>query len=565
MVNVTNEKNIDPNIMPYNLLLEKIATNNNIDNKVRQHQMNIQQQLSLQQNNFPENYDIQSQGGAGSRFLCTYPDCGKSFSRKSRLKAHLHLHWGTQPFRCEYPGCTKAFSERPNLIIHNRIHTKEKPFSCKMCGKKFTTKGNMKDHERRHFKQKYEKPYSCETCGFTFYRKNILNKHEQNCKISDEEQQFLINNEFMNDQLGLCFSNLSNPMHSQQIIALNNQKCIQDQSGIEINSLQTINPQLSTPQLLIDQNPLSSLQAVQNPHQITNQQSQLREYKVQSIGPTPNLIQPQGIMQSTGQTLQNQGGGVSFASQPIQQSLHQNIASSGNHLQSYQGNQQMNPTIQAPNQILYYNNISNQQNGQQYNTPSQMIFNSQPMQCFPSNGMLQYQMLAQPHCGGNQTQLSQSQVISSLPQSQLFVSQAPLQQRILPNNYANSQQLPYYSGYPIQSLISPYSRQVPQSQYKGQFQQQPLFQQVMTSNGNQITVPVQPIQQNQHLNQKCFQPNITTIQPQTSLYNKQYPQVIFQQNFNQQANMQQSDQPYQSNNNIQMNSYVQNNNTNNYQ
>lgn len=90
-----------------------------------------------------------------SRFQCTYSNCGKSFSRKSRLKAHLHLHLGTQPFRCPYQGCAKAFSERPNLIIHTRIHTKEKPFTCTMCGKQFTTKGNMKDHERRHFKQKY--------------------------------------------------------------------------------------------------------------------------------------------------------------------------------------------------------------------------------------------------------------------------------------------------------------------------------------------------------------------------------------------------------------------------
>ena len=87
-----------------------------------------------------------------SRFMCRHPGCEKSFSRKSRLKAHLHLHEGTQPFRCTFGGCGKSFSERPNLIIHIRIHTKEKPFACSLCRKAFTTKGNMKDHERRHYK-----------------------------------------------------------------------------------------------------------------------------------------------------------------------------------------------------------------------------------------------------------------------------------------------------------------------------------------------------------------------------------------------------------------------------
>ncbi|CDW88644.1 zinc finger protein ozf [Stylonychia lemnae] len=100
-------------------------------------------------------YFNQETSNGKSRFKCTYHDCNKSFSRKSRLKAHLHLHLGTQPFKCPHPGCNKAFSERPNLVIHIRIHTKEKPFSCQMCGKTFTTKGNMKDHYRRHFKQKY--------------------------------------------------------------------------------------------------------------------------------------------------------------------------------------------------------------------------------------------------------------------------------------------------------------------------------------------------------------------------------------------------------------------------
>ena len=36
-----------------------------------------------------------------------------------------------------------------------RIHKKEKPFKCTMCDKSFYTKGNMRDHEKRHSKQKY--------------------------------------------------------------------------------------------------------------------------------------------------------------------------------------------------------------------------------------------------------------------------------------------------------------------------------------------------------------------------------------------------------------------------
>lgn len=88
------------------------------------------------------------------RYFCTYNNCGKSFSRRSRLKSHMHLHYGSQPFKCTYEGCGKGFSERPNLLIHMRIHTNDKPFKCGVCDKSFTTKGNMRDHERRHNKQK---------------------------------------------------------------------------------------------------------------------------------------------------------------------------------------------------------------------------------------------------------------------------------------------------------------------------------------------------------------------------------------------------------------------------
>ena len=81
------------------------------------------------------------------RFACPHMGCPKFFSRKVRLTAHMHLHYGTQPHKCPFEGCTSAFSEKQNLKIHLRIHTDERPFSCSVgCGLTFRTKGNMLDH-----------------------------------------------------------------------------------------------------------------------------------------------------------------------------------------------------------------------------------------------------------------------------------------------------------------------------------------------------------------------------------------------------------------------------------
>lgn len=88
-------------------------------------------------------------------YVCPQRGCHKTFSRKLRLNAHLHLHYGTQPYKCTFPTCGKAFSEKQNLRIHMRIHVDERPFQCPQgCGKSFRTKGNMRDHERRHFGDK---------------------------------------------------------------------------------------------------------------------------------------------------------------------------------------------------------------------------------------------------------------------------------------------------------------------------------------------------------------------------------------------------------------------------
>ncbi|KAK3509422.1 hypothetical protein QTP70_034182 [Hemibagrus guttatus] len=114
-------------------------------------------------------------------FICSFPDCQKSYDKEWKLDAHLCKHTGVRPFGCEYAGCSKSFCTKSHLARHELTHTGEKPFSCSEdgCTQRFTTNFNLRKHISRKHKQE-AKLYTClfEGCGKSFKKNNLLKSHE---------------------------------------------------------------------------------------------------------------------------------------------------------------------------------------------------------------------------------------------------------------------------------------------------------------------------------------------------------------------------------------------------
>ena len=83
------------------------------------------------------------------KFVCSYPNCGSTYTLLTHLKRHIFKHIGISVYKCPYPQCSDKpyFRDSPALQMHVQAHQEsDKFYFCILCNKRFEYLKNYKVH-----------------------------------------------------------------------------------------------------------------------------------------------------------------------------------------------------------------------------------------------------------------------------------------------------------------------------------------------------------------------------------------------------------------------------------
>ena len=89
------------------------------------------------------------------RYMCGYPNCGKTYTSSGHLRVHVFTHTGISEHRCTYPQCgpDKYFCNKRELRRHIiRAHLQRQQWQCVVCYRIFKSLETLKAHmtEKHH-------------------------------------------------------------------------------------------------------------------------------------------------------------------------------------------------------------------------------------------------------------------------------------------------------------------------------------------------------------------------------------------------------------------------------
>ncbi|XP_013163531.1 PREDICTED: gastrula zinc finger protein xFG20-1-like isoform X2 [Papilio xuthus] len=126
-------------------------------------------------------YHIQRHQNKG-RYECT--DCNKVFSYLTTYQGHLkysRAHASEQVLKFPCPMCNKGYPTKEAMQDHfNYQHLGKTSHKCPLCDKPIASRANVERHLMRVHGEKKEKPknHVCQQCGKAFTDKKSLNQHE---------------------------------------------------------------------------------------------------------------------------------------------------------------------------------------------------------------------------------------------------------------------------------------------------------------------------------------------------------------------------------------------------